>query len=99
VQSSNTGKPENGEAAALVGVCTRDGIAMTFTDGTTTDIAGAMCGGAGNAQTSNGSTILGIYLLTSSTLQLGNGSGSEELGMVSPGTRPSSVRDTLYIKQ
>lgn len=73
---------------------------MTFTDGTTTDIAGAMCGGGGgDAQTSNGSTILGIYVLAANTLQLGDGGGNEVLGTVSPGTRSSSVDSSVYTEQ
>src|SRR5262249_41212391 len=99
---ANTGMPVNGEAAQLVGVCSRGGSALAFTDGVTADIAGATCGGGGGGgdlQTLAGSTILGIYVLNTNTMDLGNTSGNEELGAVSPGTRPSSVSSSIYTKQ
>jgi hypothetical protein len=98
IQSAQTATPNNGEAAVLntggsgsSSICT----GVTFTDGTATSIAGKTCGGGSSAETSNGATILGLFLLTTTatpnTLALGEGSGSEPLGTVSPGARPTEV--------
>jgi hypothetical protein len=104
-QHAATATPHAGEAATLdaASTCTLGGSPVTFTDGTTVSIAGAICGGGADAQTSNDAHILGVYVVDTSvspnTLALGSAAGNEVLGAVAPAARPTSLGSARYVKQ
>jgi hypothetical protein len=88
-QGAITARTFNGYAATInaSGICT----GVTFVDGQDISLSGATC--AGSPAPTNGSTLLGIFKLGGTSLQLGEIIGLGQVGMAQ---RPTTLRNDAY---